>query len=48
MGDSPADVQLELGKAMNMEMLKGIVNPEFKLHRLSAHPDVDGGFDDIF
>lgn len=43
-----AEVQLELGEAMNMEMLKGIVRPEFKLHRFSAHPDVDRGPDDIF
>lgn len=30
------------------EMFKGIVHPELKLRRLSAHPDVDRGSDDIF
>lgn len=44
----PSEVQLELSEAMNMDMLKGIVHPELKLHRFSVHPDVDRGSDDIF
>lgn len=47
MSELPAEVQLELGEAMNTEMLKGIVHPEFNLHRFSARPDVDRGSDDI-